>query len=187
MRMKCYRGLRRRSIPEIAIPLLILFLLSSDTVALAQNPTGEFGLGTGKVQITADKLIADSKENSAEFRGNVKAVQQDTIITSDRLKIYFKKEQNRSERQPASDAIERIEVIDNVEIKFDKRVAVTKEAVYITDGKRLVLKGPNTTITSGKDTITGEKITLFRETGRIQVEGGKASQVEAIIYPGEKN
>lgn len=168
--------------------LHLFFLLPLPLAALGQTEplTGEFGLGSGKIKITADTLIADSKENSAEFKGDVKAVQKETIITSDRLKIYFKKGRSENAQNPDPDALEKIVISGNVEIKFDKRVAVTQEAIYITEDKRLVLKGSNTRITSGKDTITGEKITLFRDTGRIQVEGSRANRVEAIIYPGEK-
>jgi lipopolysaccharide export system protein LptA len=168
--------------------ILLLFLFPFHLVASAQKggSNNEFGLGSGEIKITADNLIANSKENSAEFSGNVKAVQKDTVITSDRLKIFFKSGTDNNKENPDPDALQKIVITGNVEIKFDKRVAVTQEAVYITQGKRLVLKGPNTKITSGKDTITGEKITLFRDTGRVQVEGSRANRVEAIIYPGEK-
>jgi len=44
-----------------------------------------------KVYITADKLIAESDAKYAEFIGNVRAVQEDTVITADRLKIFYKK------------------------------------------------------------------------------------------------
>ena len=174
------------SITVIVIQLAFLLMLQPYGTAQTSNPTGEFGLGYGKIKITAENLIADSKENSAEFKGNVKAVQKDTIITSDRLKIYFKNGTSTKKEAPNQDVLEKIVVSGDVEIKFDKRVAVTQEAVYITEEKRLVLSGTNTKITSGKDTITGEKITLFRDTGRIQVEGSQANRVEAIIYPGEK-
>ena len=175
-----------RFLTAITRQLFFLVLFHCSVAGQNQPLTGEFGLGSGRIKITANTLIADSKENSAEFKGNVKAVQKETVITSDRLKIYFKKGRSENTQNPDPDSLEKIVVSGNVEIQFDKRVAVTQEAVYITKDKRLVLKGANTKITSGKDTITGEKITLFRDTGRIQVEGSRANRVEAIIYPGEK-
>lgn len=166
--------------------LILFFFLQSNANAEADKVGDEFGLGSGRIQITSNQLIADSNENSAEFSGDVKAIQEDTVITSDRLKLYFKKESNENGENPDADSLLKILVTGNVEIKFDNRVAVTQEAVYITDEKRLILTGPNTKISSGKDTITGEKIIYYREKGRIEVEAGKGNRVEAIIYPGEK-
>lgn len=174
-------------VSTVIIILTILFLFLPPAAADSQDKTlNEFGLGSGQIQITSDQLIADSEENSAEFSGNVKAVQKDTIITSDRMKIYFKKSAKETNDEPAPDALIKIVISGDVEIKFDNRVAVTQEAVYIAEEKRLVLTGPNTKITSGKDTISGEKITYYRDKGRIQVEGGQGNRVEAIIYPGPK-
>lgn len=172
----------------IFIPALFLLLCASHSAgaAPANEARGEFGLGSGQVRITANQLIADSEENSAEFIGDVKAVQEATVITADRLKIYFKKGVAETKGEPAPDALVKIVIKGNVEIKFDNRVAVTQEAVYIAEDQRLILSGPNSKIISGKDTISGEKITYFRGKGRIQVESGRSGRVEAIIHPSKK-
>jgi lipopolysaccharide export system protein LptA len=170
-----------------AVALLLVSLpFPSAAPAQRNDAMGEFGLGSGQVRITADQLIADSEENSAEFIGNVKAVQEDTVITSDRLKIFFKKGVTETKDEPAPDALVKIVIKGNVEIKFDNRVAVTQEAVYIAEDQRLILSGPNSKIISGKDTISGERITYFRDKGRIQVEAGRGGRVEAVIYPSKK-
>lgn len=176
----------RRHIATTVTLLVISSAFHSNAIAQKEDLKDEFGLGAGRIRITSDQLIADSAENSAEFKGNVKAVQENTVITSDRMKLYFKKGSTQKNDDPASDSLLKIVVTGNVEIKFDNRVAVTQEAVYITDDKRLVLKGPGTKISSGMDTITGETITYFREEGRIEVESGQGNRVEAIIYPGAK-
>ena len=74
----------------------------------------------------------------------------------------------------------------NVKINFDNRVAVTSQAVYNTETRVLVLSGDNSRIISGKDSISGEKITLYRTTGGITVESSKDKRVEAVLYSGEK-
>jgi lipopolysaccharide export system protein LptA len=61
-------------------------------------------------------------------------------------------------------------------------VIKAEEAIYIVKSRILLLTGPNASITSGKNTVSGEKITLFRADGRIQVERGRDKQVEAIFY-----
>ncbi|MGD9105467.1 MAG: LptA/OstA family protein [Desulfobacterales bacterium] len=140
-----------------------------------------------KIHITADKLIADNKVDYAEFIGNVRATQEDTIITADRLKIFVKKNPgNKGASGVGTESINKIIASGNVKINFDNRVAVTRQAVYNTETGVLILSGDNSRIISGKDSISGEKITLYRTTGRIIVESGSEKRVEALLYSGEK-
>lgn len=140
-----------------------------------------------KIHITADKLISDNNADYAEFIGNVRATQEDTVITADKLKIFFKKNpHNKKKPTVGEEAINKIVASGNVKIKFDNRVAVARQAVYNTETEVLVLSGNNSRIVSGKDSISGEKITLYRTTGRINVESGGEKRVEAVFYSGEK-
>jgi len=136
-----------------------------------------------KISVVADSLVSDPRENNAEFIGNVKVVQGETTITSDRLKIYFsKKTADTSGADEGS--LEKIIATGNVKIKFDNRVAVSEKAVYITMDKILILTGPNASISDKDNSISGEKITLYRNEGKIKVEGGLKNRVKAVILPG---
>lgn len=137
------------------------------------------------IVITADRLISDTQNNLARFEGSVKAIQGDTTIEADRLTVHYKKEGN-PQVAAGPDALSKITASGNVRIKFDNRLAVTDEAVYITDQRILTLTGSPARVTSGKDQVTGAVITLHRDSGRIEVQGGGGSQVEAILHSGEK-
>jgi lipopolysaccharide export system protein LptA len=140
-----------------------------------------------KIHITADKLISDHEAKYTEFIGNVRAVQRDTVITADKLKIFFKRDMDNKKNPLAGDeSIKKIVANGNVQIKFDNRVAVTQQAVYIIETRVLVLSGTDSKVISGNNSISGEKITVYRTDGRIQVESGKEERVEAVLYPGEK-
>jgi len=140
-----------------------------------------------KIHITADKLISDNKANHAEFIGNVRATQEETVITADRLKIFFKRNPgNKDTPSVTRESIKKIVANGNVKINFDNRVAVTQQAVYNIETEVLVLSGDNSMIISGNDSISGEKITLYRTEGRINVESGSEKRVEAVFYSGEK-
>lgn len=140
-----------------------------------------------KIHITADKLISDHEAKYTEFIGNVRATQRDTVITADKLKIFFKRDMDSKKNPLAGDeSINKIVANGNVQIKFDNRVAVTQQAVYITETRVLVLSGADSKVISGNNSISGEKITVHRIDGRIQVESGKEERVEAVLYPGEK-
>lgn len=164
---------------------LVLILFSGGVRASAQTP----GPGTAeqkeKIHIVADLLTSDSEARFAEFAGNVRATQGTTVITSDRLKIFYSEGMGESKNPPAGEsAIKKIVATGNVKISFDNRVATTHEAVYNTETKVLVLSGAQSKITSGADSITGEKITYNRSNGRITVEKGRNSRVEAVFHPG---
>ena len=140
-----------------------------------------------KIYITADRLIADSEARCAEFIGNVRAVQEDTVIIADRLKIFYKKVEDSNKGLTSSkESIEKIVSSGNVKINFDDKVVVAQHAVYTSETGVIVLTGPNPKITSGTNFVSGEKITLYRAEDRITVESGKEKRVEAVFYSGEK-
>lgn len=135
-----------------------------------------------KIHITADRLIAEGNSNNAEFIGNVRAVQETTVITSNKLKIFYKKDSSGTEvNSKAGESIKEIIATGNVKILFDDKIAETEQAVYTAETRILVLNGPNSKITSGKNTISGSKITFFRDDGRINVEGSGSKRVEAFF------
>ena len=106
------------------------------------------------------------------------------MITADRLKIFFTGKSEKDNASPTQ-SMEKLVATGNVEIKFDNRLAVAQQAVYITAQRVLTLTGPEATVTSGDNTISGESITFYREDGRFTVEGGSNGRVKAIILPEE--
>jgi len=140
---------------------------------------------TAPIEITADRLISDTQNSQARFEGNVKAVQGDTTIEADRLQIHYKSD-GAPQGSAGADALSKITASGNVRIKFDNRLAVTDEAVYITDQRILTLTGSPARVTSGEDRVSGTVIKFYRDSGRIEVQGGGGKQVEAIFHSGEK-
>jgi lipopolysaccharide export system protein LptA len=171
----------------------ILFVLTATLVIIAGFMVsfvfaeGEDLKENKKIYITADKLIADSEAKWAEFIGNVRAVQEDTVITADRLKIFYKKvEDNNKNLTSDEGSIEKIISSGNVKINFDDKVAVAEHAVYTSETGVLVLTGPNSKVTSGTNFVSGEKITIYRAEDRMTVESGNEKRVEAVFYSKEK-
>ena len=140
------------------------------------------------IRITADKLVSDGRTNSAQFTGSVRAVQGQSILTADSLTLIFDSKGDQggtSESAEGSANIKRIEAQGNVRIEFDNRVAVGEQAVYITDERKLVLKGPGAKVISGKDEVVGSTITFYRDDGRVSMEGDGKNRVKAIIHSGQ--
>lgn len=167
--------------------LIFCFLIhtayANDMSQQPQKSPGE----NGAIHITSDKLISDNNAGYAEFIGNVKATQDDTVITSDKLKIFYKKKiVNKGPLSVNEESIHKIVATGNVEIKFDNRVATAQQAVYNTETMVLVLSGENSKVISKNDSISGEKIIFYRTDGRINVESGNKKRVEAVFYSGQK-
>ncbi|MBR9981970.1 MAG: hypothetical protein KFF50_13160 [Desulfatitalea sp.] len=171
-----------RAIALRAMAWLIGGLLATG-IALAAEPAADTKAADA-IHITADRLISDSNARTAEFIGNVRAVQDQTIITADRLKLTYR-EGGGGPEGVGTNSLDTIEASGRVRITFDNRVAVSEKAVYTTDDKKLVLTGPESRITSGKDVITGTQITFHRETGRVEIVGDDQNQVKATIHSEE--
>ena len=137
-----------------------------------------------KIHVTSQRLISDQSKNVAEFVGDVVVRQGQTQISADSLKIFFSSKSGDSQASPAQ-SLDKLVAIGNVEIKFDNRLAVARQAVYITAQRVLILNGPGASVTSGENTITGETITFYRADGRFTVEGGAKGRVKAVILPDE--
>jgi lipopolysaccharide export system protein LptA len=180
-----FKTLRHRAV----FFLLVFFVLMHPVYAgdTSHPPIKESSGKTSNIHITSDRMISDNQAGYAEFIGNVKATQEKTVITSDRLKIFFKK--NIADKGPLSvseESIHKIIAKGNVEIKFDNRVATAQQAVYNTETMVLVLSGNDSKIVSGNDSISGDKIIFYRADGRINVESGNKKRVEAVFYSGQK-
>ena len=136
-----------------------------------------------QIQIVADKLITNNAEKYAEFIGDVRASQGNFTITSEHLRIYYKDNLDNLQNQTGSqELIKRIVASGNVKISSDKYTAETERVEYDLDNTVLVLKGENSTIKSGKNLITGSKITVHRTDGQIIVERSAEKRVKAMFY-----
>ncbi len=136
------------------------------------------------IEITADKLVTDNQKRTARFSGNVTAVQGDTKLTADQLTIFYKS--NSAGGAAGTNDIERLEAHGHVRIKFDNKLAVSNQAVYTIEERKLVLEGPGSKVISDQNEITGTKITFYRNDGRMALEGDDQNRVKAVIHPDQR-
>lgn len=159
----------------IAVLWIGASIVRAEAPETANNP-----VQTNRIEITSDRLLYDIEKTVAEFSGNVRAVQDDRVITAASLKIFHSQEGLQGESRSA--AIEKIIASGNVVIHFENRVAQADQAVYINDTKVLILSGSPARIVSGNDTISGDQITYYQTSGRIEVESGRDRRVEAQFH-----
>ena len=177
------------------LPLWIIVLTAAAVFAEAVFAAGDSKTAATEnkpedvpILITADQLISNNEEKYAEFIGDVKASQADFVITSDKLRIYYEGELLNAEGKSDNneDMLKKIVATGNVKIRSDQYNADTEKAEYDTQTLIFVLTGENSKVFSGKSSIIGSKIILYRKDGRFKVLGGKKTRVEATIFSGGK-
>lgn len=138
------------------------------------------------IEITADRLVTDNSAHTAEFSGNVTAIQSGTKITADRLILHYGGRNQETSAQ-AMNNIEKIEAMGHVRMMFDNRVAVSEQAVYTTKDRKLIFTGPSSRIIDGQDEITGGKIIFDRNSNKVTIgKGNQDDQVKAIIRSNQR-
>lgn len=174
---------------KAAVPFWLLAVLLG-ALCLAHNVFSEepgSDRSPEPIQITADRLLADLNTDTARFSGNVCAIQGNTEIKADQLTLHYQSDGSRkpTEKNEAAN-IQRITAQGNVRIRFDNRLAVSEQAVYITSERKLILKGPGSKVISGRDEIIGSKITYYRDEGRVAMEGDSQNRVKAVLHSNER-
>jgi lipopolysaccharide export system protein LptA len=136
------------------------------------------------IRITADKLVAKVDAAEIEFIGNVKTTQADAVITSDRLKIIYDSDAiKKSTRGNTQKSISKIIAIGHVKIATDDIIAETDRAEYSIKSNTVVLRGEQSRVIQGGNSITGPKFTLYRREGKLSVEGKGENRIRAIVQP----
>jgi lipopolysaccharide export system protein LptA len=170
-----------------SVVLAAVLLAGAFAAAAQENKAG----GTAeRIHVVSDRLVADSQNQTAEFIGNVRAVQGSTEIVSDRLKIFYESTggQAPSATGPSAEeaSIRKLVANGNVVIHMEDKVAETDQAVYVPASGILVLTGTHSRITSEGNSVSGDKITLYRTENRMEVESSGKERVEAVFYPKDK-
>jgi len=131
-------------------------------------------MGGRPIDVTADRINADSTRNTVTFDGNVVARQADVTLYADRIQTGYSR---------ASGAIERIEAEGNVRFVQGDREARSPRATFYNIEQRVVLSG-GASLRQGQNTVQGETLTIFLRENRSVVTGGKdGGRVQAVINP----
>lgn len=163
----------------------LLTNLTSPTRLQAAEKTAD--IPAEKVHITSDTMMFDDKNSQVEFTGNVVATRLNATIHADHVKVllYSKAEKKsravKGDSQTPDDNVKQLIASGNVKVIQKDTTATADKAVYNTTKKTIVLTGKSPTVLSGKNYVTGKKITLFQDTRRMVVEGGESRRVEAFF------
>jgi lipopolysaccharide export system protein LptA len=170
------KGVRNMGKRLPAAALLLGAALCAAAPVAAQQSTGISNreLGSRPIEITADRVDADSVRNSVTFEGNVVAVQADVTLHANRVHAEYSRE---------AKAIERIVAEGDVRVVQGDREARSPRAVFYNLEQRVVLSG-GADLRQGENTLRGETLTLYLRENRSVATGGEGGgRVRAVINP----
>jgi len=129
-------------------------------------------------------MTASSQENTAIFRENVKMVQEELVVHSDIMIVYFKEKTAQTPspigQLPSENSKKEIRVIEargHVKIAKGESRAICTRALYDKLEERIILLGSPVVWQAGTR-VSGQKITMFLKENRSVVEGDTRVTIE---------
>ena len=174
---------RKRYLPVIAVlclGLVFLFAVRPGIIVAAQDSQKPLFFGKSKepIDITSDVLDFDQKKLLATFTGNVVALQAETSLQADTLKVFFAESDDHSLREIIATGAK-------VVIKMRDKKAFCRKVHYYADERKIVLTG-SPSLDDGRNIISGEEITFFLDEDRSVIKGGQQKRVKTTIFPGQR-
>ena len=163
-----------------------IFLILTFVVIFPLASAGAVYGGENPIQITSDRLDAYDDKSLILFSGNVVAVQNDTVINSDELYLYYDKKSSGENAisgiTEGAGKIDRVELKGNVTMKKGERTVTGDMAVFYSTDQEIIVTG-NAVMMEGENVIRGDRITVFLTENRGVVDGPGGERVTATIYP----
>ena len=134
--------------------------------------------------ITSKTMTANSEANRAIFQDNVKMVQEELIVFSDVMIVYFKENASQisspSEPRTSENSKKEIRIIEakgHVNITKGESRATSARAIYDKKSEKIILLGSPVVWQTGTR-VSGKKITMYLKENRSIVEGGTRVTIE---------
>jgi len=140
---------------------LVLTILGLAWSVIADDSLKQVAAGedTNSTVVTSTRLSFDQQKHTAVFEENVVVTDREIKILADRLEVFFT-EDNK---------VDRIEAKGHVMIVRSDLKATGEKATYDMKEGKMQLTG-NPRIQRDQDTLTGETVTLWRNSKRILCE-----------------
>ncbi len=136
--------------------------------------------------VTSDRLQVDYAKNIGVFEGNVLAVDPQITVRADKMTVTFGgatgvESGETGTNAPPARSLQQIVAEGGVVISQDERKATGEHAVYTAADGKVVLTG-NPKVVTKDGTVTGKKITFWRNEDKMDVESGS----QLIFYPEDR-
>jgi lipopolysaccharide export system protein LptA len=149
-------------------PLLVALINLSEAATTPPEPSAE----NDTVQVTADRMVSDSRSDQVVFTGNVEAQRGDLYVKADRLEVT----QDRQTKKMAQ-----MVAIGNVFVRRGGQTATSERATFFETEQKAVLTG-NPHAWEGNTEVWGEEMVFLLAEGNMIVTGG-TQRVRVQLIP----
>jgi lipopolysaccharide transport protein LptA len=150
----------------------LLFLVALLNLAEAPSAAPEQTAENDTVQVTADRMVSDSRSDQVVFTGNVEAQRGDLYVKADRLEV----KQDRQTKKMAQ-----MVAVGNVFIRRGEQTATAERATFFETEQKAVLTG-NPHAWEGNTEVWGEEMVFLLTEGNMIVTGG-TQRVRVHLLP----
>jgi len=151
---------------------LLVFLWACMTLTEAANPAAEQLPESDTVQVTADRMVSDSRSDQVVFTGNVEAQRGGLYVKADRLEV----KQDRQTKKMAQ-----MVAIGNVFVRRGEQTATSERATFFETEQKAVLTG-SPHAWEGNTEVWGEEMVFLLAEGNMIVTGG-TQRVRVQLIP----
>ena len=162
---------------------------ATGAVAAAKSPVAGGGSTNEPTVITAEVLHGDYLHNLGTFEGNVLAVDPRMTVRADKMTVFFGGTNVvTSAGTNTTRSVQKIIAEGAVVMTTpDNKITHSDRAVYTADDGKVVLTG-HPSAQSSDGIVTGERITFWRESQKMDVESSQTetNRSRLLIYPEEQ-
>lgn len=164
-------------------------------VAAVSPASAQLALGgsnsNAPIDLTADELEVTNAQCLAVWRGSAEALQADSRLRADVLKIYSRMGPPKADGNgPSCGAVDKIEAVGNVYYVTPQQRIRGDNATYAKASDLMVVTGDVVAV-QGKNVLRGARMEIRVKTGEAQMQTGvkgknKPGRVRGVFYPGEQ-
>lgn len=153
--------------------LAFFLLIGGQLVAFADD---------APIHVEANHMASTEKTNTVVFTGDVDAKQGDVRIRSDKMTVHYTqaepkgKKKKKKEEKKATQQVEKLVCIGNVEITRAEWLGTSKKMIYLSKERQVILID-NAKAWQGQNMVSGDKIIYYLDEGRSEVVGSTSTTV----------
>lgn len=173
------------------IPAIKILALVAAALAAFMSPCPAPGAGSDlfkdtsqPISIRSNSIEVLGSSNTIVFRGDVTANGNGFEMQCREMMVHYTRVASKGlEKSNPEGAIERIVALGSVRVvRSEGGVATAEKAEFFQKEDKLVLSG-RAVLTQDRDSVEGEKITIYIKENRIVVDGSQEKKVKATIFP----
>jgi lipopolysaccharide export system protein LptA len=165
----------------------VMAAASPAAAQLARGPSNS----NAPIDLTADELEVTNAQCLAVWRGSAEALQADSRLRADVLKIYNRLGPPKAGGAgPSCGAVDKIEALGNVYYVTPQQRVRGDNATYDKNNDLMVVTGDVVAV-QGKNVLRGARMEIHVKSGEAQMQSGvkgrnKPGRVRGVFYPSDQ-